>query len=976
MEVIQLETKIGLPTLQIERNGKKTYIHSKYDPIKEALQVLESHKPQIERHQHILFYGVGLGYHIRAFIEHYPEKLLSTYEPIKEIAKICATSTPQTMLDQSKIRHIFIQEEPMDLEKHLYTLSNHLRQNVLLIILPSYERFLKDEILQFIERFKQVAKQTNQNVIAYDAFSKRWMINTLKNLPSTFENPNFLLEHANTFKDKAVILVAAGPSLDEEIENLRHIKNHGLAYVFAVGSANKALISQGIYPDAILTYDPQSHNHKVFQSVIDQRITTIPLIYGTSVGYETINRYPGPKFHFVTSQDTVTQNFHSKQLPVINDAYSIAIVTLEILYFLEVSKIILVGQNFAFKDELFYSKEIKRYDNMKLELADSSVQQQDLIYSYYVKDVDGQNVLTNVKFDSMRKLMEEYILQNTRIPVFNTTRGGANIEGAPYIPLIQIIEKHLNEQIILKEWFTKGEKQPFTKKSKDALRTLKKSIDSYREDDKALIQHFREHENNGEQLSNKHLLRLFEKNDKLVRKITKNLIYQVIIQPTIRNHFEKLQSEAELLRKKDSTNEKYMNVIKLFSTYFDTCREVYREIIPVLKSVIFPKLTNYNSEQIVDNNKIYLEGNWRKKVHFIQDIEDAPRIVYSSAQETSDKHAKVSFRFQGTTLRLYGTNHSEILLELKVTVDNNVYYCKVNESIVEKQYGSFMRQQFFEIEKLEDCIHHITIEIISSSPHVIFQNLELDKGKNIFHINEVFNFEDLTIGKCIRCYTRDDLKGDQLEVFFTDKQDMSILLNELRQFYITKVYINHNNEEKFICNDNIGANNIMFKKDSLEDQIKLNKVPNMNSDDEVFGRAKCSSSYKNEQLTWSAYKAFNNVSNNHFNAWATEKGITAGWIEFEFAKKENINIYTLVSQGFSTYFNSAKRMPSIWIFEAFDEVDGWITLDKQKNVNDYITGIKKVFTFENNKSYKRYRLNVQDNNGDPHFLSIGKIELL
>jgi len=37
------------------------------------------------------------------------------------------------------------------------------------------------------------------------------------------------------FKDKPAILVSAGPSLDYEIENLRYIKENGLAYISQSG---------------------------------------------------------------------------------------------------------------------------------------------------------------------------------------------------------------------------------------------------------------------------------------------------------------------------------------------------------------------------------------------------------------------------------------------------------------------------------------------------------------------------------------------------------------------------------------------------------------------------------------------------------------------------------------------------------------------------------------------------------------------
>ena len=68
---------------------------------------------------------------------------------------------------------------------------------------------------------------------------------------------------------KTYFISSSGPSL-EDIENIRYIKEHGLAYIFSVGSAISVLINNNIYPDAACTYDPTVNNQKVFNIVVSQ----------------------------------------------------------------------------------------------------------------------------------------------------------------------------------------------------------------------------------------------------------------------------------------------------------------------------------------------------------------------------------------------------------------------------------------------------------------------------------------------------------------------------------------------------------------------------------------------------------------------------------------------------------------------------------------------------------------------------------
>lgn len=997
MKVIQLETKIGLPTLQIEKEGKKFLIHSKYDPVKEAIQIIEKNKDKIEQHQHVLFYGVGLGYHVRTFIEQYPEKLVSTYEPIEEIAKASAVSIDQTKLNQSKIRYAFIEEEPKDMEKHLNTLSNHLTQKVLLIILPSYERFFKDETLQFLKKFKEIVQVTNQNIGTYSAFSKTWMINSLMNLSSTFKNPNFLLEYTDVFRNQPVILVAAGPSLNEEIENLRKIKKDGTAYIFSVGSANKALIAQGIYPDAIFTYDPQAHNHTVFQSILDKKITSIPLIYGTTVGYETVQRYPGPKCYFVTSQDTVTQQFHCTQLPIVNDAYSIAIVTLELLYQMQVRSITLVGQNFAFKNELYYSKEIQRYNKEERKISDARVQTRDLEDSYYVPDVYGNNVLTNKIFDNMRKLMEQYIFENPQIPVYNATLGGAQIKGTLFSSLKKLMEVDFTHRIVSDHWAESGKNSLITKDTIGGVRNLQNDAQTYLKQDRGLFEHFYEIQQSISQLNMTQVKYRFEKTDQLVREITSNKIYNMVIRPVLRNAFDQLQIEVELLNKLPQSKDKLTVVVNLFTTYFNECRTVYREIVPSIQSYICPEIASMadKKEYIATSNIFEYKGEWTKETVKKQQMPEKlseeqqkkwqeqnllvnRTMIPFLGVKTKSTLDSVHFRFTGTSFSLYGTNHSKEILKLSINIDNKITNLTIKESINEKIFGTSLRTLFFETDKLKNEMHTVCITITSANPDFLFQAIEIDRVGRAYHIQEVDTFEKMKVGNKIRCHVAAvenavaymENIGEETEHLVNAK-----LLEGSGDVYLTKIYeCDQGNVSKFVCDQSISAIQAEFMFEDIKHTINLNLIPVMNANETEKYKTSCSTYYIKEDTHFNAYKAFNKKIIGVKNTWATDRGITNGWIQVDFSEPVQVNAITMINQEKFIDGNTIERMPSSWAFQAL-YCGEWITLD-EKNFSDWKDEKKEIFVFENENTYSQYRLFINENNGDAYYIAIGEMELI
>lgn len=82
------DTKDKNKTLQIkDKEGQSIYLHSKYNPIREAQAIINKFKEKenIDENTHIIFYGLGLGYHIDLFIKEYPDVDFSLYEPSVEI---------------------------------------------------------------------------------------------------------------------------------------------------------------------------------------------------------------------------------------------------------------------------------------------------------------------------------------------------------------------------------------------------------------------------------------------------------------------------------------------------------------------------------------------------------------------------------------------------------------------------------------------------------------------------------------------------------------------------------------------------------------------------------------------------------------------------------------------------------------------------------------------------------------------------
>ncbi|MCA1061374.1 DUF115 domain-containing protein [Rossellomorea aquimaris] len=575
---VQIEhTKSNVKTLKLNYNGKFLYLHSKYNP-KAEVEKLLSRVKDLSAYKHVLFVGIGMGYHIEKLLSQYPEMKFSIYEPNKEILLHYFSNREINELPIKNLEKLLTSGEENQLQHELNLLDEHLKMSTYVYTLPVYEKVYSKELEIISTCFTNILKEKKSEISTNKAFQKRWTINAIKNFPCVSKTPN-ILHHIdkNIFIGKPAIIVAAGPSLDDEIENLKYIKKYGLAYIFSVGSAINTLINHGIHPDAACTYDPSEKNQVVMKSVKDLNISNIPLVFGSTVGYETLEGYPGPLLHMMTNQDTISPKLidTSQDIDIVLDAPSIAVVTYQLLMSLGFSTIILVGQNLSYKENKRYSTGIQ-YNHISSDLTDQEVKE-----SISVRGVDGNFVQTNETFVRMQKQLELYIKNAPNVLTINTSKGGAHIEGTVFMSLTEVILKNLRRSnIVTSSWYeTKNEyDHSYIVNQLDSMERhitrLNKQINNSIKELKVID--FCVNKNQLQGLESK-----FVKFDKEFNKLKNNQFYQSFIEPMLRVQNKRLANDSKFIRFESKLDKKGMLVIQSFGMFLKDCMEHLEFILPL-----------------------------------------------------------------------------------------------------------------------------------------------------------------------------------------------------------------------------------------------------------------------------------------------------------------------------------------------------------------------------------------------------------
>ncbi|MFS0575530.1 6-hydroxymethylpterin diphosphokinase MptE-like protein [Sporosarcina sp. 179-K 3D1 HS] len=570
--VVVEEAKTGLPTIKVHLDGRTQYLQSKYDPEQEAERFVG--KIEEESVKHVLFIGIGLGYHIKKYLENHRDLKFSIYEPNEEVLLHCLSTFSLEELPVRNLMKIFMGTDQDKVEQtiqHILVSSNDILK---IITLPVYEKLYVEQVNFILEKALSSLKHRHMNLAVNAAFQKRWIINSIKNFPTVLKTPNILHDiDRSAFVGKPAIIVAAGPSLNEEFENLRYIKEYGLAYIFSVGSAINALIEHGVYPDAACTYDPQDINYRVIQRIKDDNIIDIPLIFGSSVGFETIENYPGQLLHMIMSQDTVAPALvkykDDSSLDFVYDAPSIAVVAFQLLIKLGVSQIILVGQNLAYISDKHYAHGIDYGTDSQ------TVIEEKLKSAIVINDVHGNLVKTTDGFNRMRQELEMYISTYPSVKVWNTTKGGAAIQGTEFIALAELMEKQLRQPVIRENWATGHNSYDiayvenqfqFLDKQAEVLQnvihraiTIIQAIQTVLHDRKI-----------------GHLEINYTKLDSVIEKMKQNSFYNIFLEPMIRVQQDRLSQNIQGVKSETIARKKAEIIIKEFGTFLSECARDYQ----------------------------------------------------------------------------------------------------------------------------------------------------------------------------------------------------------------------------------------------------------------------------------------------------------------------------------------------------------------------------------------------------------------
>lgn len=433
-----IETKSKKYSAKVFKNGKSIFLHSAYNPEKEANALINEIKEETEKDLDLVFiFGIGAGYLINAF-----KKLninIAVIEPSIKFFNLLIDNFKLDKILEDNITFFIGGDDIEDIEKFI-SLTN--TKKVKFFITRSYATLFNEEALFYQQKVLSIVDKKIININTISRFDKLWAYNIASNVAkiSTHYGVNKFFDK---YKNIPAVIVSAGPSLEKNIRKLKEIKNKAL--IIAVDTAMKPLFSHNISPHFIITIDPQKKNSKYFRNV---NFKESVLIAESSVDKEAIDSFNGA-IYFINSIFPLAKYFMEElgDRGDITTGGSVSTAAYDFAIRIGANPIIMVGLDLSFPNYQTHIKGSYHEENFfteiyKLDSYDSR------IYKVLIagnlreeKNIYNEKVWTDSRFDMYKNWYEEQCLKYKKNKFYNATEGGIIINGMENIKLEELIKK-------------------------------------------------------------------------------------------------------------------------------------------------------------------------------------------------------------------------------------------------------------------------------------------------------------------------------------------------------------------------------------------------------------------------------------------------------------------------------------------------------------------------------------------------------
>lgn len=426
----------GNATIKLSADdGREVYAHSRHRPFEEAAKFVEQ-LPEVENPAFVLS-GLGAGYHVAELERRHDRPMVIVAEDdlglIKSAMCVCDFSEP---IREGRLVFLASTDNRL-LHDKLGPLSAVVLLGLQFVTLPHARRCrvqFHDQIRRMITDFVSFARM---QIVTLLKTARVTVENVAYNLPSYLANPG-----VETLAGRAAgfpaVIVSAGPSLARNLDQLPELRDR--AVVIAVQTVLRKLVTHGVSPHFVTSLDFHEISTEFFREVGDAGDCT--LVAEPKAAWRVLDMFSGPKRVLTHKHYNTLLRQAAPRRGGLAPGTTVAHLAFYLAQHLGCDPIILVGQDLAFSEGLFYMPgspieqtwrpELNRYQTVEMKQWERIVRNRAILRK--VKDIHGRDTYADdLLFTYKEQFENDFAVASQR--VIQASEGGAALKGADVMAL-------------------------------------------------------------------------------------------------------------------------------------------------------------------------------------------------------------------------------------------------------------------------------------------------------------------------------------------------------------------------------------------------------------------------------------------------------------------------------------------------------------------------------------------------------------
>ena len=438
-------------------------LHSQKGAIKEAKDIAS--KVNEEENSIRVIFGLGLGYVVEEISNKIKKSKIIVYEPALDIIHYVLSIAK---IDSLYKDNVFLCNDKETLAEYVLENTDN-KSKMKLIYTKSYKEIFPNEFNEILQTIQTSQGQHSANVNTVIKKAPQALNNTYANLKKVLNLP-YIMQYKDIYKGKTALIISAGPSLKDNIETIKNNKDKFV--IFCVNVAMEYVINSGIEPDFIIDIEAAGADYQYK----DIDISNSYLILEPFSHYLKYDIQAKKVITYI-SKNNFLNGWLRSGLEIDDNLETMGTVSytaLDCAYIMGFDKIILIGQDLAYKDGQCYAKG-SRYEDLEcvfdkkqnkyvIQARDFEKYAQkllgkssDAVFKYAKKYIANLNKnIYTIKSQNntylptqagyalfvewFEKVAQRYKKEKPDIKLINSSTGGAQINGFENICLIDAVK--------------------------------------------------------------------------------------------------------------------------------------------------------------------------------------------------------------------------------------------------------------------------------------------------------------------------------------------------------------------------------------------------------------------------------------------------------------------------------------------------------------------------------------------------------